>query len=215
MSALSHTLNPALQRLGEVSVRLSVELGRTQMALKDVLALTEGSVVSLDKLTDELLDITANGQVIAHGEVIAQDGKFALRIVSLAGGDEPVRTPPLTTPAHTTPAHTTPNSGPRPDAPYASPTSSTTPGAAPPNAGPAPDAPGASDIGAAPQQAADAANASQGAPASAPASAPAPATGGEPEVDPLLDALDELTQGLGAPDDQSSGGATPEEGSAV
>ena len=99
MSALSHTHNPALQRLGEVSVRLSVELGRTQMALKDVLSLAEGSVVSLDKLTDELLDITANGQVIAHGEVIAQDGKFALRIVSLAGGDEPIRTPPSTKPS--------------------------------------------------------------------------------------------------------------------
>ena len=89
MSALSHTHNPALQRLGEVSVRLSVELGRTQMALKDVLSLAEGSVVSLDKLTDELLDITANGQVIAHGEVIAQDGRFALRIVSLVGDDQP------------------------------------------------------------------------------------------------------------------------------
>ncbi|MEP0392583.1 MAG: FliM/FliN family flagellar motor switch protein [Erythrobacter sp.] len=105
MSALSHTLNPALQRLGGVSVRLSVELGRTQMALKDVLSLAEASVVTLDRLTDELLDITANGQVIAHGEVIAQDGKFALRIVSLAGGDEPVVSPPKTKPS----------SGPMPD----------------------------------------------------------------------------------------------------
>ena len=103
MNALGSTLSPALQRLGAVSVKLSVELGSTNMALKDVLALSEGSVVSLDKLTDELLDITANGQVIAHGEVIAQDGKFALRIVSLAGGEGAV-TPP-------------PSSGPRPDVP--------------------------------------------------------------------------------------------------
>ena len=93
MTALEGTLSPALQRLGAVSVKLSVELGTTSMALKDVLALAEGSVVSLDKLTDELLDITANGQVIAHGEVIAQDGKFALRIVSLAGGEGPVSAP--------------------------------------------------------------------------------------------------------------------------
>ncbi|KEO89251.1 hypothetical protein EH31_14585 [Erythrobacter longus] len=195
MSALSHTLNPALQRLGEVSVRLSVELGRTQMALKDVLALTEGSVVSLDKLTDELLDITANGQVIAHGEVIAQDGKFALRIVSLAGGDEPVRAPPRTSPTHTTPA-----SGPRPDVPNSAPTSPATPN--PPSASDM----GASDIGASPQQAADAAAASQDAPASVPPIAE------EPEVDPLLDALDDLTGGLGPSDDQSSQGATPEQG---
>lgn len=79
--------NPAIHRFGDVTVRLSVELGRTDMALKDVLALGEGSVVPLDRLTDELLDVTANGRVIAHGEVVAQDGRFALRIVSLAGDD--------------------------------------------------------------------------------------------------------------------------------
>ena len=78
-------IHPSLSRFGEVTVRLSVELGRTQMPLKDVLALDEGSVVALDRLTDELLDVTANGRVVAHGEVIAQDGRFALRIVSLAG----------------------------------------------------------------------------------------------------------------------------------
>lgn len=80
-----NAFNPAMQRFGEVTVRLSVELGRTDMPLKDVLALGEGSVVPLDRLTDELLDVTANGRVVARGEVIAQDGRFALRIVSLAG----------------------------------------------------------------------------------------------------------------------------------
>ncbi|MEO1729526.1 MAG: FliM/FliN family flagellar motor switch protein [Pseudomonadota bacterium] len=79
--------SPALHRFGDVSVRLSVELGRTDMALRDVLALGQGSVVALNRLTDELLDLTANGKVIAQGEVIAQDGKFALRIVSLAGDE--------------------------------------------------------------------------------------------------------------------------------
>lgn len=103
MSALSPTLSPALQRLGDVSVRLSVELGRTDLPLREVLALGEGSVVSLDRLTDELLDITANGRVIAHGEVIAQDGKFALRIVSLAGDEDETGAPP--------------SSGPKPDLP--------------------------------------------------------------------------------------------------
>jgi len=77
--------NPAIARFGGVSVRLSVELGRTEMSLRDVLALGEGSVVPLDRLTDELLDVTANGRVIARGEVVAENGRFALRIVSLAG----------------------------------------------------------------------------------------------------------------------------------
>jgi flagellar motor switch protein FliN/FliY len=79
--------SPALARFGDVSLRLSVELGRTEMSLRDVLALDEGSVVALNRLTDELLDVTANGRVIARGEVVAEDGRFALRIVSLAGDD--------------------------------------------------------------------------------------------------------------------------------
>ena len=74
-------------RFGDVAVRLSVELGRTEMPLRDVLMLGEGSTVSLDRLTDELLDVTANGRVIARGEVVAERGRFALRIVSLVGED--------------------------------------------------------------------------------------------------------------------------------
>lgn len=80
-------LSPALMRFGDVSVRLSVELGRTDMPLRDVLSLGQGSVVPLNRLTDELLDVTANGKVIAQGEVIAEGGKFALRIVNLVGED--------------------------------------------------------------------------------------------------------------------------------
>jgi len=83
-----NAINPGLSRFGDVTVRLCVQLGRTDMPLKDVLALGEGSVVPLDRLTDELLDLTANGRVVARGEVVAQNGRFALRIVSLAG-DEP------------------------------------------------------------------------------------------------------------------------------
>lgn len=77
----------AFARFGDVAVRLSVELGRTDMPLRDVLMLGEGSMVSLDRLTDELLDVTANGRVIARGEVVADKGRFALRIVSLVGED--------------------------------------------------------------------------------------------------------------------------------
>jgi flagellar motor switch protein FliN/FliY len=74
-------------RFGDVAVRLAVELGRTDMPLRDVLMLGEGSTVALDRLTDELLDVTANGRVIARGEVVADKGRFALRIVTLVGED--------------------------------------------------------------------------------------------------------------------------------
>ena len=82
-----NAFTPAMQRFGEVTVKLSVELGGADMPLRQVLTLGEGSVVTLNRLTDELLDVTANGQVIARGEVVAQDGRFALRIVSLVGDD--------------------------------------------------------------------------------------------------------------------------------
>ena len=71
--------------LKDVDVRLSVELGRTNMTLKDVLALGEESVVMLDRLTDELLDVMVNGKAIAKGEVVADGGRFGLRIVELLG----------------------------------------------------------------------------------------------------------------------------------
>lgn len=70
--------------LKEVDVRLSVELGKTEMKLKDVLALGEDSVVMLDRLTDELLDVLVNGKRIARGEIVAEGNRFGLRIVELA-----------------------------------------------------------------------------------------------------------------------------------
>ncbi|MBF9152007.1 flagellar motor switch protein FliN [Novosphingobium jiangmenense] len=81
--------------LKDVDVRLTVELGRTSMKLKDVLSLTEESVVMLDRLTDELLDVMVNGKLIARGEVVAQGDRFGLRIVELAGS-EPEEAPAST-----------------------------------------------------------------------------------------------------------------------
>lgn len=183
MSALGNTLSPALQRLGQVSVRLSVELGRTDMALKDVLALAEGSVVSLDKLTDELLDITANGQVIAHGEVIAQDGKFALRIVSLAGGEDVRPSPPASAPRgdipkpeDVAPPKPQPPVEPSAQAPQVSPEKTPETMAEPSPAAPSTDAE------------------SEAASSTQPVTEGTPAPdAAEPDVDDLLDALDELT----------------------
>ena len=71
--------------LKDVDVRLTVELGRTAMKLKDVLALGEDSVVMLDRLTDELLDVMVNGKLIAKGEIVAQGNRFGLRIVEMEG----------------------------------------------------------------------------------------------------------------------------------
>jgi flagellar motor switch protein FliN/FliY len=78
--------------LTDVDVRLTVELGRTNLKLKELLALGEDSVVTLDKLSDDLLDVLVNGTLIARGEVVTQGDRFGLRIVELAnragGSDE-------------------------------------------------------------------------------------------------------------------------------
>lgn len=113
MSLHDPAFTPGLARFGDVAVNLAVELGRSQLPLREVLALAEGSVVSLDRLTHELLDVTANGKVIARGEVVAENGRFALRIVSLADGApaparprpaQPVAPQPMPEPAAPPPA---------------------------------------------------------------------------------------------------------------
>lgn len=110
MSLHDPAFAPGLARFGDVAVNLSVELGRSELPLREVLALTQGSVVSLDRLTHELLDVTANGKVIARGEVVAENGRFALRIVSLADG---AQAPPRPRPVQPMP----PQAAPEPAAP--------------------------------------------------------------------------------------------------
>lgn len=71
--------------LKDVDVRVSVELGSTKMSLREVMALGADSVVPLDRLTDELVDISVNGRRIARGEVIEVGDRFGLRIVEMEG----------------------------------------------------------------------------------------------------------------------------------
>ena len=84
--SISQPGQSGLDLLRHVDVCLSVELGRRQMKLKDVLALGEDSIVPLDRMTDELLEVFINGKAIAKGEIVAHDGRFALKIVELADG---------------------------------------------------------------------------------------------------------------------------------
>lgn len=79
----------------DIDVRLTVELGRAQMNLREVLDLAEESVIMLDRLTDEPLDVFVNGKLIAKGEVVAEGNRFALRILELAGASQPAAAPAL------------------------------------------------------------------------------------------------------------------------
>lgn len=75
--------------LQDVDVRLSVELGRTNMKLKDVLGLAEDSVVALDRLVHEPLDVLVNGKLIARAEIVSEGGRFGMKIVEMANGGKP------------------------------------------------------------------------------------------------------------------------------
>ena len=71
--------------LGEVEMDLRVELGRTQMRLEEVLQLRSGSVVALDKLAGDPVDIFVNGRLIARGEVLVMNDNFCIRVTQLTG----------------------------------------------------------------------------------------------------------------------------------
>ncbi|NPV60521.1 MAG: flagellar motor switch phosphatase FliY [Actinobacteria bacterium] len=75
-----------LEIIMDIEVEVTVELGRTRMKIKDVLALGEGSVVELDKLVGEPMDIYANDKLIARGEVVVIEEDFGVRITEIVKG---------------------------------------------------------------------------------------------------------------------------------
>ncbi len=72
-----------LELLQDVPLVVTAELGRTKMLVKDILKLTVGSVIELDKLAGEPVDILVNGKIIARGEVIAVNENFGIRITEI------------------------------------------------------------------------------------------------------------------------------------
>ncbi|WP_273837751.1 flagellar motor switch protein FliN [Providencia rettgeri] len=75
----------------DIPVRLSVELGRTKMTIKKLLSLSQGSVVSLDGLAGEPLDILINGYLIAQGEVVVVSDNYGIRITDIITPSERMR----------------------------------------------------------------------------------------------------------------------------
>ncbi len=75
----------SMDLLGDVELELRVELGRTVMRLEEVLRLRGGSVVALDKLAGDPVDIYINGRLIAHGEVLVMNDNFCIRVTELVG----------------------------------------------------------------------------------------------------------------------------------
>jgi flagellar motor switch protein FliN/FliY len=75
-----------LGRLSDVPVELAVEIGRTRMTVGETLELRPGSIVVLNRMAGEPVDLLVNGTPIAHGEVVVIDEEFGLRITDVLGG---------------------------------------------------------------------------------------------------------------------------------
>jgi flagellar motor switch protein FliN len=73
--------------LAEIPLRVSVEVGSTALRLSDLMDLSEGSVVELDRQAHELLDIMVNGTLVAKGEVVTVNGRFGVRVVDVVATD--------------------------------------------------------------------------------------------------------------------------------
>lgn len=75
--------NSDIDMIMDIPVQLTVELGRTRMTIKNILQLGQGSVVELDGLAGEPMDIFVNGYLIAQGEVVVVDEKYGIRVTDI------------------------------------------------------------------------------------------------------------------------------------
>jgi len=82
----------ALNALMTAEIKVTVELGSTVKYIKELLGMGENTIVELDKLVGEPLDMKANGVLIAKGEVVVIDENFGIRITEIAGLPEVLKT---------------------------------------------------------------------------------------------------------------------------
>ena len=75
----------------DVPVTISMEIGRTQINIRNLLQLNQGSVVELDRLAGEPMDVLVNGTLIAHGEVVVVNEKFGIRLTDVISPSERVK----------------------------------------------------------------------------------------------------------------------------
>lgn len=81
-----------LDTILDIPVTLSIELGRTQMSIDNLLKLNQGSVVELERLAGEPLDVLVNGCMVAHAEVVVVNDRFGVRMTDILSPKERVKT---------------------------------------------------------------------------------------------------------------------------
>ena len=83
--------NRNLDVIMDIPVTMSMEIGRTRISIRNLLQLNQGSVVELDRLAGEPLDVMVNGTLIAHGEVVVVNDRFGIRLTDVVSPAERVK----------------------------------------------------------------------------------------------------------------------------
>lgn len=84
-------VEPNLDVILNIPVTLSMEIGRTRMTIEELMRLNRGSVVKLERLAGEPMDVLVNGTLIAHGEVVVVNDKFGIRLIDVISPAERVK----------------------------------------------------------------------------------------------------------------------------
>jgi len=85
------TASPELEVILDIPVSISMEVGRTSITIRNLLQLNQGSVIELDRLAGEPLDVLVNGTLIAHGEVVVVNEKFGIRMTDVISPSERIK----------------------------------------------------------------------------------------------------------------------------
>lgn len=77
-----------LDKILDVNVDVSVEVGRTRMSIRDIKALNQGAIIELDRAAGTPLDVLVNGTLVARGEVVVVKEKFGIMLTEVVGQDD-------------------------------------------------------------------------------------------------------------------------------
>lgn len=85
------TSHDNLDSILEIPVTLAMEIGQTKITIRNLLQLNQGSVVELDRLAGEPLDVLVNGTLVAHGEVVMVNERFGIRVTDVVSAQERIK----------------------------------------------------------------------------------------------------------------------------
>ena len=83
--------NPDLEVVLDIPVKIAMEVGSTQITIRNLLQLNQGSVIELERLAGEPLVVLVNGTLIAHGEVVVVNEKFGIRVTDVISPSERIK----------------------------------------------------------------------------------------------------------------------------